>query len=121
MPTKPTLATRDGLCWYDAQAAAVAVAFFEKLLHHVKGEWSGQSFNLQGWQRDEIIKPLFGWKRADGSRRYRRAYIEIPRKNGKSTPARHRVAVAVCEDDEQARDLQHSGRPGTGHDCLRRG
>lgn len=105
MPTKPTLATRDGLCWYDAQAAAVAVAFFEVLLHHVKGEWSGQSFNLQGWQRDEIIKPLFGWKRADGSRRYRRAYIEIPRKNGKSTLAAGIGLLLLFADDEPGAEI----------------
>ena len=30
-------------------------------------------------------RPLFGWKRADGTRRYRRGYIEVPKKNGKST------------------------------------
>jgi phage terminase large subunit-like protein len=70
---------------YDKAAANLAVAFFEKLLHHSKGEWSGKPFKLQEWQREEIIKPLFGWKRADGTRRYRTAYIEVPRKNGKST------------------------------------
>ena len=32
-------------------------------------------------------RPLFGWKRGDGTRRFRRAYIEIPKKNGKSTLA----------------------------------
>jgi phage terminase large subunit-like protein len=40
---------------------------------------------LQEWERDGIIRPLFGWKRADGTRKYRRAYIEVPRKQGKST------------------------------------
>lgn len=71
--------------WFDKKAADLAVAFFEKLLMHSKGEWAGQPFRLQEWQRDDIIRPLFGWKRADGTRRYRHAYIEIPRKNGKST------------------------------------
>jgi len=72
--------------YYDEKAARIACAFFETFLTHSKGEWAGQPFLLQGWQRDQIIKPLFGWKRAiDGSRRYRKAYIEIPRKNGKST------------------------------------
>lgn len=71
--------------WFDERAAAIAVAFFEKLLRHTKGEWAGDNFKLQPWQRDQIIKPLFGWKRADGTRQYRSAYIEIPRKNGKST------------------------------------
>lgn len=64
----------------------MAVRFFEKLLVHSKGEWAGKPFILQEWQREDIIKPLFGWKRrSDNTRRYRTAYIEIPRKNGKST------------------------------------
>lgn len=71
--------------YFDEKAATIAVNFFERLLHHSKGEWSGQPFVLQDWQREQIIRPLFGWKRSDGSRKYRRAYIEIPRKNGKST------------------------------------
>lgn len=71
--------------WFDKRAADLAVAFFEKLLVHSKGEWVGTPFTLQPWQREDIIRPLFGWKRADGTRRYRTAYIEIPRKNGKST------------------------------------
>jgi hypothetical protein len=31
------------------------------------------------------VAPLFGWKRADGTRRFRRRYVEVPKKNGKST------------------------------------
>lgn len=54
-------------------------------MKHTKGRWAGEHFVLQAWQRDEIIRPLFGRKRADGTRQYRTAYIEIPRKNGKST------------------------------------
>lgn len=76
--------TDDGF-WFDDRAADVAVTFFERLLRHTKGEWAGHEFALQAWQRDEVIRPLFGWKRADGTRKFRRAYIEIPRKNGKST------------------------------------
>ncbi len=70
---------------FDERAATVAVNFFERLLVHSKGEWAGLPFKLEPWQRDYIIRPLFGWKRPDGTRRYRTAYIEIPRKNGKST------------------------------------
>lgn len=79
--------------YFDERAARVAVAFFEKLLHHSKGEWAGQPFILQDWQKDDIIRPLFGWKRADGTRKYRTAYIEVPRKNGKSTLG---AGIALC-------------------------
>lgn len=85
---------------FDERAATVAVNFFERLLVHSKGEWAGQAFELQPWQRDDIIRPLFGWKRADGTRKFRTAYIEIPRKNGKSTLG---AGIALCllfADDE---------------------
>ena len=72
--------------YFDVQAADLAVAFIERLLYHCKGEWAGTPFILERWERD-AIREIFGWKRADGTRKYRRAYIEIPRKNGKSLSA----------------------------------
>jgi phage terminase large subunit-like protein len=63
------------------------VDFFAECLTHIKGEFAGRPFVLEPWQERDIIRPLFGWKRSDGSRRYRTAYIEIPRKNGKSSLA----------------------------------
>jgi phage terminase large subunit-like protein len=73
--------------WYDEAAAERAVGFFADCLTHTKGEWAGQPLALSDWQADRIIRPLFGWKRADGTRRYRTAFIMIPRKAGKSTLA----------------------------------
>ena len=55
--------------------ADCAVRFFEELLCHGKGEWAGQPFKLEPWQANEIIRPL-GWKRPDGTRRYRTVYVE---------------------------------------------
>lgn len=91
--------------WFDKRAADLAVAFFEKLLVHSKGEWAGQPFKLQEWQREEIIKPLFGWKRADGTRRYRTAYIEIPRKNGKSTLSAGLALYLLFADGEPGAEV----------------
>lgn len=85
-PTHPTTTTpSSGEYWFDSGAADRVVLFFERYLRHIKGQWAGQPFVLHDWQRDQIIRPLFGWKRPDGTRRYRTAYIEVPRKNGKST------------------------------------
>lgn len=39
---------------------------------------------LIDWQRDRVIRPLFGWKRPDGRLRYRRGCVFVPKKNGKS-------------------------------------
>ena len=74
-----------GECWYDGEAAQRAVDFFRKYLKFVEGkQFAGKPFILEPWQED-IIRTLLGWKRPDGTRRYRTAYIEVPRKNAKST------------------------------------
>ena len=69
--------------WFDEVAAARAIHFFS-FLKHSKGEWAGQSIRLEPWQQF-LCWCIFGWKRADGLRRFRTAYVEVPRKNGKST------------------------------------
>jgi phage terminase large subunit-like protein len=58
--------------------------FIEKYCTYSKGEWAGQPFRLLPWQWDELIKPLFGTINDDGYRQYRTAYVEIPKKNGKT-------------------------------------
>lgn len=69
--------------YFDEAAAEHALAFF-RFLRHSKGEWAGQEFVLEPWQQF-IVWCLFGWKRKDGTRRFRTALIEVARKNGKST------------------------------------
>ena len=69
--------------WFDERAARTVVAFFG-LLRHSKGEWAGQPVTLEPWQQFHLWN-LFGWKRADGTRRFRVSYLEVGRKNGKST------------------------------------
>jgi phage terminase large subunit-like protein len=70
--------------WYDEAAADKAAAFFPNHLSLTKGEFAGRPFVLEDWQEDDIVRPLFGWKCGDGTRRYRRCYVWLPRKNGKS-------------------------------------
>jgi phage terminase large subunit-like protein len=67
--------------------AGRAAEFFRRHLTHVKGEWAGQPFDLAEWQLREIVEPLFNTRRPDGLRQYRTCYVEIPRKNAKSTLA----------------------------------
>lgn len=72
--------------WFDERTAKMMVAFFS-LLHHWKGEWAGRPVTLEPWQQF-VIASLFGWKRkADGTRRFRTGYLEVARKNGKTTLA----------------------------------
>jgi phage terminase large subunit-like protein len=62
--------------------------FFGAFLRHSKATTTvpaGSPFIPVEWQWQDVIAMLFGWKRADGTRRFREAYIAIPKKNGKST------------------------------------
>src|SRR5690554_6427932 len=66
------------------QRAEAVVQFFRTELRHSKGRRAGRPFELLPWQ-ERIVRDLFGTLRYDGRRQYRTAYIEIPRKAGKST------------------------------------
>ncbi|HEV2378704.1 MAG TPA: terminase TerL endonuclease subunit [Terriglobia bacterium] len=90
--------------WFDAGAADRAVKFFE-LLRHYKGEWAGRPFHLERWQSDAIIRPLFGWRRQDGTRRFRTGYISVARKNGKSPLAAGIALYLLIADHEAAAEV----------------
>lgn len=72
---------------FDAEIAEKAVGFIENL-PHTKGRWwnQKQDLTLEPWQKF-IVCNLFGWINPDGFRRFRKAYLKIPRKNGKSVLA----------------------------------
>ncbi len=92
-------------CFFDIEAAERAASFFPRFLRHSKGQWAGQPFHLLPWQEDGIIKPLFGWKRPDGYRRFRTAYIEIPKKNGKSTICAGIGLFLLSKDNEPGAEV----------------
>ena len=68
---------------WDLAAANRAIGFFADVLRLNGGQFEGRPFALHESQKF-IVGSLFGWKRADGTRRYRRAYCEIAKGNGKS-------------------------------------
>lgn len=89
----------------DERAAVGAVRFFERLLRHPKGPLAGQPFLLAPWQA-EIVRRLFGCKDdVSGLRQYRRAYIEVPRGNGKSTWAAGMALLMLLADGEQSAEI----------------
>lgn len=88
---------------FDPKEAREAIGFFE-FLRHSKGEWAGQVFELEPWQ-EFILWCLFGWKRADGLRRFRFAYVEVPRKNGKTTLAAGIGLYLFCASGEQGSEV----------------
>ncbi|HKV17366.1 MAG TPA: terminase TerL endonuclease subunit [Reyranella sp.] len=87
-----------GLRW-DAAAARHRIAFYPRFLRHSKGEWGGKPVHLSPWQKFSIGS-VFGWKRADGTRRFRYVFEEVPRKNGKSTKlAGVGLDMLVCDGE----------------------
>ncbi len=72
---------RDDLV-FDEAAAERAIAFFPRLRHY-KGQWAGTPIQLEPWQQF-LVGQLFGWRESGGLRRFRSAYVEVPRKNGKT-------------------------------------
>lgn len=92
--------------WFDAKAVARVLAIFANHLKHVKGPLAGRPLVLDRWQVRDIIRPLFGWKRrSDNTRRYRRCYIEIPRKSGKSTLSAGLGIIGLTADDEMGAEV----------------
>ena len=89
--------------YYDEEAADFAVAFIEQLCH-TKGTWAGKKFHLLDWQ-EQIIRDLFGTIKKNGYRQFNTAYIEIPKKNGKSELAAAVALLLLCGDGEQRAEI----------------
>jgi phage terminase large subunit-like protein len=84
--------------------------FFEELLVHTKGRWARKPFVLADFQRDEIIRPLFGTLRWDSQierwvRAYTLAWIEVARKNGKSELVAGCGLYLLCADGEEESEV----------------
>ena len=89
--------------YYDKEYADFAVAFIESLCH-TKGTWAGKWFELMDWQ-EQIIRDLFGILKPNGYRQFNTAYIEIPKKNGKSELAAAVALLLTCGDGEQRAEV----------------
>ena len=75
--SSPTAKHRPGI---DQAKADRVYRFFETVLKHSKGQTAGQPFLLLPWQK-YALGEIFGRCRPDGTRQYRQAYVEIPKKN----------------------------------------
>lgn len=69
---------------FDAEKADRVCQFFPRYCSHSKGAFAGQAFTPIDYQTQLILRPIFGWVDDDDIRRFRKAYIEIPKKNGKT-------------------------------------
>ena len=83
---------------FDEEKAKRTVDFIN-CLKHTKGKWRGQPFDLLPWQ-EAIIRDVFGTVKENGYRQYNTAYVEIPKKNGKSELAAGVALYMTCGDNE---------------------
>ena len=80
-----------------------AVAFINSL-KHTKGVWYGKNFELLPWQ-DKIVRDIFGTLKPNGYRQYNTAYVEIPKKQGKSELAAAIALYLTCGDGEYGAEV----------------
>lgn len=88
---------------YSKELADYAVNFIECLCH-TKGTWSGKPFELIDWQ-EQIIRDIFGTVKPNGYRQFTTAYVEIPKKMGKSELAAAVALLLTCGDGEERAEV----------------
>ena len=96
--------------WVFSRKAAERKLNFISKLRHVKGKWAaaGDYITLEPWQQF-ICWNLFGWLMADTmKRRFTEAYIEVARKNGKSTLASAISLAMGYADDEYGAEIYYA-------------
>lgn len=83
---------------FDTERGNRVCRFIERL-RHVKGQWNSKTITLEPWQCF-LLTVLFGWIDSQGFRRFRKAYIEVPRKNSKTTLCAGVALFMLCADGE---------------------
>jgi len=89
---------------FDKEKAEKVCRHVERQVH-VKGKWAGKLIRLEPWQAF-VFCVVFGWvQRSSGLRRFRKVYIEVPRKNGKSVVAAGIGNYMLTADDEKGAEI----------------
>ena len=106
--------------WYDEEAAESVIRYIENECYHSKGDLAGQNLVLEEWQKDRILRPLFGWKHKQKKviknkageivkefypRKFRRLRVEVPKKNGKSSLIAALVQIFMDIEPELGAEL----------------
>ena len=95
--------------WEESRALRV-VSFIEKFIVHTKGRHARTPFILADWQKEEIIRPLYGTVAFDDQynewvRQYRIAWLEMARKNGKSEILSALALYHLIADGEESAEV----------------
>ena len=88
---------------YNKDLADYAVNF-QECPCHTKGPWDGKPFDLIDWQ-ERIIRDTFGTIKPNGYRQFTTAYVEIPKKMGKSELAAAVALLLTCGDGEERAEV----------------
>jgi len=75
---------------FNEELAQEKIDFFTDYMTHAKGRMQGQPYKLRPWEQ-AFIGNIFGWVDKDGFRRYKEAFLFVPRKNSKTT-----LAAGIC-------------------------
>lgn len=89
--------------YFDDEKAKRAINFI-KHLKHTKGKWAGVPFTMLPWQ-EQAVSDIFGTVRENGFRKYNTAYIEIPKKMGKSELGAAIGLYGLAADNEVAAEV----------------
>ena len=103
----PSRAKRRELGIHFAPAEVVRFLKFSHGLRHVKGRWGGTPLVPDLWQVLYLIGPVFGWRQGDGARYFREVFLEVPRKNGKSTIAAALTLYLLLADSNLKAGRKH--------------
>lgn len=89
---------------FDPDFVDLCFAFLSLCRHH-KGEFAGKPLELSMAQKF-IVGSIFGWRNVDSNlRRFRTVYIELPRKNGKSTLLSGVALLLLIADNESGAEI----------------
>lgn len=89
---------------FDPERVDAVLAAFRRLVH-TQGRWAGKSFIPDPWQVAYVLAPVFGWMRWDEEsggyvRIINLLYVDVPRKNGKSSLSGGIAIYLTCADGE---------------------
>lgn len=87
-------------CYFSEREALRVVKFFKRWIRASKGRSANKPIPLIDWQVYDFLAPLYGWRRANGLRRFRRGGLWIPKKNGKSTLSSGLALFHLLKDKE---------------------
>ncbi|WP_371069131.1 terminase large subunit [Sediminibacillus sp. JSM 1682029] len=94
--------------WFDVEKANAMLYFTETFIRHAKGKWAGQPLILEPWQRF-FFANIYGWQKynADGNavRVIRTAYLQVPKKNGKTIMGGSPVIYGIYGEGVKGADM----------------